>query len=1012
MRGTVSASCPTPETVPLDTSMSRRTVLQIGAILGAAGAVGATGLGAAAASTPATPGLGAAQVAGQFADPPARVRAGFRWWWPHGLVDPAEIAREVDAVADAGFGLLEISDVHHSVETALDPVGHGWGTAAWRAGVEAALTRAKARDLRVDMTIGPAWPAAVPTITPDSVAAAHELAHGEASVPSGTTFDGPLPDPVVAAADGVSARKLIAVQVAKVLERPAKPPVQLDPTSVTDVTDQVSDGTLTWTAPDDGGEWIVLSYWERGTAQQPESGPHTSPLAYVVDHFSAAGAQAVFDYWDEAVLTPTITRLLRQVGGNVFCDSIELEYDATLWTPGFLDEFRHRYGYDLTPYLSAIVQVSEKYAYVLDATLSGQVRFDVSEALGRLYVERHLTPVTRWARRLGMGLRLQAYGITLDSVAAAAILDVPEGESLGFKNLDDYRILASGRDIAGRSVLSCEAACYAGGAYNTTWQKALVTVGSFMAGGVSQGVSQSVFHGYPYRDVPGAAWPGFAAFSPYHGAPGYGEAWGPRMPSWRHVAPIADHLGRTQLVLQSGVPQTDVTIFRQRGAAGTGIGARYFTNDGIPIGWTHAFLTDAVMDLVPPMVRRGRLYPDGPAYKALILAGDPFASEETAIPLASARRILAMAEHGLPIVVVGDWSQAHGTGNADEAENAAIRRIIAELLGRSKVAVVSDYTKIPDGLAALGIERTVTHDSSTLMHLHRVVERADLFYLANARHAENRTLVQVSQDVTLTASNADALPYRLDTWTGAIEPIAQFTRDGARFTVRVTLNPGESTVIALAAPGVLTGRRRPARSVTATEADLVRYDGTRLVVRSLTGGTVTSTLDSGRTVSTTVAAPPAAPQIGTWTLEVEDWRPGDEIWETAVSTSTRTLDTLAAWTEIDGLEDVSGIGRYTTTLTLPADWTGAGAYLDLGTVFDTVKVTLNGTEVAPVSPLVSRIDLGRALRPGENTLRIETSTTLWNRLRTTSPEVFGSSARQSYGLLGPVKITPYREAHV
>ena len=96
-------------------------------------------------------------------------------------------------------------------------------------------------------------------------------------------------------------------------------------------------------------------------------------------------------------------------------------------------------------------------------------------------------------------------------LAIAAVLDVPESESLGFKNLDDYRILASGRDIGGRSVLSCEAACYAGGAYNTTWQKALGTIGSIMAGGVSQ----NVLHGFPYRDVPGVQWPGFAAFSPY-----------------------------------------------------------------------------------------------------------------------------------------------------------------------------------------------------------------------------------------------------------------------------------------------------------------------------------------------------------------------------------------------------------------------------------------------------------------------------------------------------------------
>ncbi len=72
---------------------------------------------------------------------------------------------------------------------------------------------------------------------------------------------------------------------------------------------------------------------------------------------------------------------------------------------------------------------------------------------------------------------------------------------------------------------------------------------------------------------------------------------------------------------------------------------------------------------------------------------------------------------------------------------------------------------------------------------------------------------------------------------------------------------------------------------------------------------------------------------------------------------------------------------------------------------------MNADRVEPSSPLVSRADLG-PLRPGSNTLSIEMPTTLFNRLRTTNPAVFGSSARQAYGLVGPISITPYREAVV
>ncbi|WP_255481175.1 hypothetical protein [Micromonospora thermarum] len=37
------------------------------------------------------------------------------------------------------------------------------------------------------------------------------------------------------------------------------------------------------------------------------------------------------------------------------------------------------------------------------------------------------------------------------------------------------------------------------------------------------------------------------------------------------------------------------------------------------------------------------------------------------------------------------------------------------------------------------------------------------------------------------------------------------------------------------------------------------------------------------------------------------------------------------------------------------------------------------------------------------------ATTLSNRLRVTRPEVFAVAARQAYGLIGPVRLVPYRE---
>ncbi len=123
------------------------------------------------------PSPGPRRLLRSFARPGTATAAGFRWWWPNGLVDPREIGREVDQIADADFGVLEIADVTHSLNArgiTMDLRRYGWGTTAWVAGVKAALERGARRDVRIDITVGPSWPAAVPTITPDDDAACTE----------------------------------------------------------------------------------------------------------------------------------------------------------------------------------------------------------------------------------------------------------------------------------------------------------------------------------------------------------------------------------------------------------------------------------------------------------------------------------------------------------------------------------------------------------------------------------------------------------------------------------------------------------------------------------------------------------------------------------------------------------------------------------------------------------------------------------------------------------------------
>ncbi len=825
-----------------------------------------------------------------------------------------EIAREIDQIADAGFAGVEIQDVHHSVKADLDPAGHGWGTGPWRDAVESALRQARRRGLTVDLAVGASWPAAVPGITPDDPAAAKELVH------TVTPFTGTITAPVAPGTFAVQIARLVATGV-------------LDPASVRTLTPV--GGQVTATAGE--GSWLLFTYLVRGSGQQPEGGPHTDPAAYVVDHFSAAGTKAILRSWNEHVLTSPIRRLLRDAGGDLFEDSLEIETDGTLWTPDMPAEFAKRTGAELLPVLPVLLAPKGKYLYAFGSDATNHLRDAFNQVLSDLYHEHHLLPLRDFAHSLGLKLRGQPYGLSTDAIRSATLLDVPEGESLGFKNLDDFRVLAAARDMAGRKILSCESAAYANGAYSTTWNRVLQTMGSVFAGGVNQ----AVLHGFAYQDAPGAAWPGFAAFSPYNGnGIGYAEAWGPRQPTWKHVSGVAGWFRRTQKLLQTGTARADLAFFRQKGWTATGIGAPWSTNDGIPIGWTHGFVDEASLSLPAAKVRDGRLGP--PRYKAVILDGDVFRGKDHTLSVRAARRLVELARAGLPVVVVGDWADVHPV---------ALQPLLTELLALPGTRVVADQTGIPVALEALGVRRDVEYDRSSLMTVRRVDDDTDHYYLANARHAENRVITAIDQDVWLTTASRTSVPVEVDAWTGEERGLA-YTRAGNRIRIHITLQPGQSMLVTC------------------------RHRHVPVVTRTFTGA--------------------ETPLTG-WDLEVEDWQPA------GVTTHALALDALVPWSAIPELADVSGIGRYRTTVDAGA---GGRALLALGKVVDTCRVRLNGRLLPPIDVLEPAADL--TLRPGRNTIEVEVATTLLNRLRVTSPAVFGIAARQAYGLLGPVSLRWYR----
>ena len=95
-----------------------------------------------------------------FADPPVSAAPMLRWWWFGPSVDRDELTRELTAMADAGFGGVEVAYVYP-----LGPATTDFMSDAFLADLRFAADRAHELGLRFDLTLGSGWSFGGPHIT-------------------------------------------------------------------------------------------------------------------------------------------------------------------------------------------------------------------------------------------------------------------------------------------------------------------------------------------------------------------------------------------------------------------------------------------------------------------------------------------------------------------------------------------------------------------------------------------------------------------------------------------------------------------------------------------------------------------------------------------------------------------------------------------------------------------------------------------------------------------------------
>lgn len=941
--------------------------------------------------------------------PDVKYRPDVRWWLAEGFHTDRTLKNDISMLDESGFGAVEFLAME---EPGADSALYGWGAEEWVHDSHVIVDETTKRSMGVSMTSGTNWSNAnLITITPDDRAAAKELDYALETLKPGESRSGAILESRLFM-PGVTRQDMVAVVAVKSLdERDGKK--YLDRDSIQVLTGQVKDGRLDWTAPCDG-EYLLFYFWIHGTGQT--ASPSVS-VSYTVNYIDRYGIDAFIEYWDNTVLTSELKDNIRKNGrAMMYMDSLELATfgkGGQFWGYHFMEEFSARRGYDLTPYLPFIVkkagmmaQTFEYHYHMEDAAFAEKLYNDLYQTMTDLYMDNMLKPMQEWLHSVGMTLRAEiSYGLPFEISQPGKYVDGIETESLEFASqIEPYRNLAGPAHIYNRTYSSET------GATMLNYMMGLDFYTQIIFTQFAAGVTRTVLHGYSSIAGSDAStyWPGHEGMWPI-----FSERFGVRQPAWQHYNDWTGMIARYQMILRQGKPRMDLGVLRldynfnnlymaeggekhlyeeelMRGNEGV-----YWKDMKLQnAGYTWDYFAPQILEEDFVEYGEGVLLPDGPGYQALIIY-------QEMLPLASAGRIFAMAKAGLPVLFVNGVTETIRPGGLtkhhvkaasmtpfNDGADEELAALVAKMKELPNVKEIDDQSMTLEALTELQIRpRTeFAKSNKNILTLLREDGPYTYFYAYNMQYTQD-------QPFSFTTSvRGEGKPYRIDCWNAEVEEAGCYQKKDGCTVLDITLAPGEACLYAIdraAAPEI--------HGVYSEFEALVKCADT-FTGKAFGSGDYTVRFSDG-TEKAVHADVPEDIVLKEWDLTVEDWNEGDKVtitedrglgiitnevyYETKKTERKAGTVKLRPWKDIPEIgPEVSGVGYYTTKAVLPPEWNEAnGAVLKIGsTGRNTAAVYVNGSKARAVDFDALTVDISELLVPGENTITVEVSSTLNNRL--------------------------------
>ncbi|HKS97217.1 MAG TPA: glycosyl hydrolase, partial [Terriglobia bacterium] len=881
-----------------------------------------------------------------------------RWWWFGGAVTREEITRELTLMREAGLKGVELQPVY-PVE--VDDPARGirntrYFSPEWFDLLRHTVEETRRLGLQLDFTLGSGWPYGGPFIPIERAARRLQVVVKDLRGPADFAWD--LGDVFT---DGARLLTIVAVPIL---------PSQQPDIAHSQVIPLYS--MRQWKVP--LGPWRIMVFADSPTLMQVKR-PTLGMEGYVLDHFN----RRALDLFLDAVGNRTLDEL-KSLGlppfHSVFCDSLEVE--GADWTGGFLEEFRRRRQYDLTPYLPALWQDA--------GPLTPHIRYDYHLTLSELTLENFFAPLAEWSKKHGMQARVQAHGAMGDVMAGYGLADIPEGEHNG--GGDRYAV-----DIAHRRLASSAGHLYQKriiSAETYTWLRRplfLVTLEMMKAVTDAQfldGINHIVNHGYPYSP-PVAGKPGWTFYAST--VINHNNLW------WRDYPQLTRYIRRTAGLLVQGVAVNPVAVYlpladlyAEFGAGGLHVDEAMERHLGSALvmglrraGYDFDFINDEALQKLAK-APEGRLVAGTGVYSVLIVP------EAKYMPLESLERLAEFIQSGGFVIFIKTTPEAAPGLKDQEARTHRLRSTLDDLWGntvqrqgevfssgKGKIYRASD---VADALERLTREvnqdfRIVeTGDNSAesrrlatenVGFVHRALVGLDFYFVSNV--SAHR------QDLRVQFDAGKRTPQRWDPDTGTVHEklVYQFVEPssgkGSVTEVQLELEPFESCFTVFSSnrsDPLVTRTNWPGPLKIETANDHIQVSGL------LPGNGEYSLTDArGKVHRFRVTDLPKPVALASpWELRFDD---GDIV---------TTLPSLKSWTELPGREAFSGWASYESDFDLDTFAKEIEWALDLGTVHETAEVTLNGVRLGIAWKGLRQVDCHEALKRGRNHLKVDVAN-LW-----------------------------------